>query len=228
MTTQPFRSSRYGQRSTGITTRAAGPEDAPLLSEVMRLAGDSQLLVGYWDLIRRDPDQAARLRTELILLERPSYANWRSFLVAELGGKPIGAASAYDATEPGFLTPNEALTIALERLGEQPDGVAQALDRLEPFRLCTFDPVPGVWTTEWVAVLPELQGKGIGRHLLRAILSRGRAQRYQRAQAVTYIGNSKAVKLYHSLGFQVVAERRDKRFESHFECPGLVRLETIL
>lgn len=51
-------------------------------------------------------------------------------------------------------------------------------------------------------VLPEYRGRGIGRKLLEECISRLKAKGYSRVRLSVWVENSRAIKLYDSLGFK--------------------------
>ncbi len=58
------------------------------------------------------------------------------------------------------------------------------------------------WIIEYVAVLPEARGRGLGKVLLRALLEEGRAQGYSHAGVAALNGNDAARHTYESVGFK--------------------------
>jgi GNAT superfamily N-acetyltransferase len=62
----------------------------------------------------------------------------------------------------------------------------------------------------WVAVLPALQGRGLGRLVLAAAMARLRELGHERARLATSTGRVSAVRLYWSFGFRpVVGDAQD-------------------
>jgi ribosomal protein S18 acetylase RimI-like enzyme len=56
-----------------------------------------------------------------------------------------------------------------------------------------------------VSVLPEAQGVGIGAHLIQKCIAEVRERGFERAQLEVGAGNVRALKLYRSLGFQILS-----------------------
>lgn len=83
------------------------------------------------------------------------------------------------------------LAVALE--GERVVGMASAVHYLHP------DKAPELWINE-IAVTPSLQGRGVGKALLSALLARGRALGCTEAWVLTDEVNAAARRLYASAG----------------------------
>lgn len=64
-------------------------------------------------------------------------------------------------------------------------------------------------TIHALAVNPEYQGRGIGRHLLAAMLRRGKRRGVTKFVLQVRVGNSKAKALYESFQFAVTTVRRN-------------------
>lgn len=65
-------------------------------------------------------------------------------------------------------------------------------------------PDPETAVVEAVAVLPEWRGRGVGRRMMGEALEQARAAGRRRVTLYVVEGNEPAVRLYRSLGFQVV------------------------
>lgn len=65
-------------------------------------------------------------------------------------------------------------------------------------------PDPATAVVEAVAVLPEWRGRGVGRRMMMEALQQARAAGRRRVALYVVEGNEPAVRLYRSLGFQVV------------------------
>ncbi len=60
--------------------------------------------------------------------------------------------------------------------------------------------------------------------LLRAILERGRAAGFRKAQITHLVGNTPAQRACERVGFVAIDGKRDPQFEAIFGAPGTVRM----
>jgi translation initiation factor 4G len=139
-------------------------------------------------------------------------------------GEPAGALSGY---APGVKKVGHfvgAMNQVLER-----NGWSEAHRRLLGIRVlpavsCFSDTPDDRWVVEWVALLPAARGKGVAAALLRAVLDRGRAAGFRKAQITYLVGNEPARRAYERAGFVEMDRKRDAQFETIFGAPGTVRM----
>ncbi len=60
-----------------------------------------------------------------------------------------------------------------------------------------------------MGVLPEYRGKGIGRQLLQACISKARTKGITRIELEVRADNERAIALYKALGFEIEAVKRN-------------------
>ncbi|MEP1208037.1 MAG: GNAT family N-acetyltransferase [Rhizobiaceae bacterium] len=113
---------------------------------------------------------------------------WTNSVIAERGGKTVGAAG-------GYLTEDNG-----EKIGTLPAPLFEPLYEL-------FQLAAGDWLLDWLAVEPAAQGQGIGGSLVDKCLVKAKASGAAQASLVVEDTNIPALKLYHSRGFQ----QRDQR-----------------
>ena len=207
--------------------RSAVVDDAPFLAWVQQEASRSHLPFGFWDVAIPGPDEyRLRVIERVCRAEAKSFAHWSRFLVAEVGGEPAAALSAYDdakaATGPLFF---QALIEALTAEGWNEARIGAMSQRLAPFLTCAPEQPESTWIVEWVATRPEHRGKGLTRTLLHAILDAGRARGHQTFQIGVLIGNTPAQRAYEGVGFSVVEEKTHPDFEATFGTPGIRRMQ---
>lgn len=208
-----------------LMIRDAVPADAPLIAWVQVEASRSGTPLGFWDLALPGADEPRMgLIADLATSAKEHFAHISGFLVAELDGHAVGALSGYSPTAKKLGHFVGALNQVLER-----NGWSEAHRRLLPFRIgpcmsCFSDSPEDRWIVEWVALLPDARGKGIAAELLGAILERGRAAGFRKAQISYLIGNAPAQRAYERVGFYEVDSKRDPQFEAIFGSPGTVRM----
>lgn len=193
-------------------------------------AGRSHVKTSFWDLLLAAPEAEVLDFLERRFLLAPFRSWWHHahFLVAEAGGEPAAALSAFAPDDPGLYSPETALTEAVRAHGWSDADLAEGLRRASPFFTCTGSPDPGVWLVENVATRPACRRRGLVAALLCEALARGRAAGHPLAQLTLFIGNTPAQRAYEAAGFVVAGERRHPAFESAIGCPGLARMAVRL
>jgi ribosomal protein S18 acetylase RimI-like enzyme len=208
-----------------LALRDATTADADLIAWVQVEASRSGTPLGFWDLVFPGADEPRlRLIAEIATSAREHFAHVSGFLVAEVDGEPVGAMSGY---APGVKKLGHfvgAMTQVLER-----NGWSEAHRRLLGIRIlpavaCFSDAPHDRWIVEWVALRPIARGKGVAAALLRAVLDRGRAAGFRKAQITYLVGNEPARRAYERAGFVDVDGKRDPQFEVIFGAPGTTRM----
>lgn len=131
-------------------------------------------------------------------------------LIREIGTK------TYWATYPAILG-NEQVQYMLEKFYTA-DALARQMEAGHEFWLCFVDGVPAAftsfsrsqeeeraWHLQKIYILPEMQGKGIGRSLLNRLAEVCRKEGAQRLQ-LNVNRHNKAKDFYEKLGFQVLRQ----------------------
>jgi ribosomal protein S18 acetylase RimI-like enzyme len=217
--------SRGAEASGALRIRDAIATDARLLAWVQVEASRSGTPLGFWDLALPGADEPRLdLLAEIATTPREHFAHFSGFLVAEVDGQPVGALSGY---APGVKKLGHFVG-ALNKVLERHDW-SEAHRRLLGIRTlpavsCFSDSPEDRWVVEWVALRPSARGKGVAADLLRAILDRGRAAGFRKAQITYLIGNTPAQRAYERAGFSALDEKRDPQFEAIFGAPGTVRM----
>jgi ribosomal protein S18 acetylase RimI-like enzyme len=164
-----------------ITIRTAQIGDAELIATAVCMA------VGY---DREHPIYP--VFRELAEREMTQYS-YRNALVAEVDGVAAGALVGYDGARLKEL--REPIFPLLEKyLGE----ALQIEDECEA----------GEFYLDSLGVLPEFRGLGVGSQLLTAMRDRAFSEGHQRVGLIVDFDNPRAERLYTSLGFQRVGEKR--------------------
>ena len=168
-----------------ITIRKAVIDDAELIATVVCMA------VGY---DREHPIYP--VFRELAQREVAQYS-YRNTLVAEVDGVVAGALVGYDGARLKEL--REPIFPLLEQhLGES----LQIEDETEA----------GEFYLDSLGVLPEFRGLGVGSRLLTAMRDRAFSEGHQRVGLIVDFDNPRAERLYTSLGWRRVG---NKRFLGH-------------
>jgi GNAT superfamily N-acetyltransferase len=208
-----------------VTIREARPDDRTFLAWVMLAAARSHLPLSFWDLALPGPE-TPRLETiaDLVKAEPRNFGNYDGFLVAEAGGRPLGAVSAYDSADKSLENFTTAFAGVLAKREWSPEHMELVYQRIAPASSCMPDSPEGVWVIEWVALAPAARGKGIARRLLNGILDRGRRAGYADAQIGVIMGNAPARTAYERVGFTAVEDLTDPGFEAALGAPGITRM----
>jgi ribosomal protein S18 acetylase RimI-like enzyme len=208
-----------------LAIRDATRADADFIAWVQVEASRSATPLGFWDLALPGADEPRlRLIAEIATSTREHFAHVSGFLVAELDGVPVGALSGYAPAvkKTGHFV--GALNKTLDRNGWNEAHLRLLGIRLVP-AVATFSDAPADrWVVEWVALKPAARGKGLAAQLLHAVLERGRAEGFRKAQITYLAGNTPAQRAYERAGFTEVDRKSDAQFEAIFGAPGTVRM----
>jgi ribosomal protein S18 acetylase RimI-like enzyme len=211
-----------------VSTRRATDADVPFLAEVVLLASRSHLARGVWDHMLPDDAPRRRFLERLLVTGKGSWCHWTKFRVAEVGGVPAAALSAYAEDEPGMIVEDDAIVQALDAIGVGAPERAAMFERLAPFLTCLMPAIGMPWIVEWVATLPTFRRRGLTDVLLREVLDEGRKAGRGRAQIMVIAGNVTAQRAYERVGFVVHETRSTPEFTAMMGTQGLVRLSQRL
>lgn len=199
-------------------------EDVPFLVDVVTLASRSHVPRGAWDLVFPDDDVRHRFLTCLLAAPKLSWCHHRSFLIAEVDGRPAAALSGYVEGAPGMVGDDEAILAAAAVAGIPEREVTRGFERVAPFVECLPEKLGRPWIVEWVATLPAYRRRGLVHALLLEMLAEGRGRGHGAAQISILIGNVAAERAYERVGFRLRDERRSAAFERLLGTPGIARL----
>lgn len=212
-----------------LTLRDATADDAALIAWLQVEASRSGTPLGFWDLAIPGADQPRlSLIAEIATTAKAHFAHLSGFVIAELDGEPVGGLSGYDpkAKKLGHFV--GALNQVLERNGWSEAHRRLLGQRILPAVSCFSEEAKDSWVIEWVALEPGARGKGVAAALLHAILERGRAAGFAKAQITYLVGNAPAQRAYERAGFVKVDGKNDPQFEAIFGRPGTVRMSMDL
>jgi RimJ/RimL family protein N-acetyltransferase len=112
----------------------------------------------------------------------------------------------------------------MKEFGIQAHEIPDIVKRVSLVETVTPDYADGAWVVENVAADPDFRRRGLVDALLSAMLERGRALGFQRAQIAVFIGNEPARQAYLKAGFQKRDEKRNPEFAAALGFPGMERL----
>lgn len=164
-----------------IVIREARVTDAALIAEAVCMA------VGY------DTSHPLYAVFKILAEREVSQYSYRNTLVAEVGGRAVGALVGYDGAMLEQL--REPIFPLLEQhLGQVPtiEDETQA----------------GEFYLDSLGILPDFRGMGIGRRLIEAMTQRAFDQGHEHVGLIVDFENPSAERLYTSLGFRRVGTKR--------------------
>lgn len=168
-----------------ITTRPARKEDAPTIAQVIAMAiGDEAGLRNYCG------DEYISVLSDIARAEGTQYS-YQNAIVAEYGGKVVGAVVGYDGARLEELRCG-TLAIIKERTGRVP--------------LIVDETEAGEYYLDSVAVLPQFRSLGVGVVLIKAFVEHAFREGAERVGLIVDKENPNAERLYTSLGFKPVGE----------------------
>ncbi len=214
---------------TGVKIAEAREEQAGFLAWVMVTAHRSHLERGLWDfLVGGTEEDCLRYLEALAATERPHWAHYSTFIVAEIEGRPVSALCGYFEAESGTPALRDGMAEANRVMGRSDEEHAAGWQRAGSIALVAPEHEPGVWIVEHVATLPEYRRRGLVDRLLVEILERGRRRGATVADIGVLIGNDPAQRAYEKAGFVVSDEKRHPEFEAVYKCPGIRSLSLSL
>jgi ribosomal protein S18 acetylase RimI-like enzyme len=215
----------------GVSTRKATIADIPFLAKIQYEASLPPLHRCFWEDILQGIETGALPFIEAML--RAGASNWGNvadFLILEEQEKPIAAAAGYLPNSEDYRPLRlSALDKIAQDLNWSDQIAATFRDRYEqswgsdcrPTYLTPQAP----WIIEYVAVLPEVRGRGFGKMLLKALLEEGRSQRHSHAGIMVINGNDVARHTYESIGFKPYQTFHAEYFAEQFnlDFPGITK-----
>ncbi|WP_158288303.1 GNAT family N-acetyltransferase [Mucilaginibacter psychrotolerans] len=170
-------------------TRPATPTDAPIVAQLIILAM-GQILAGKF-ANSNDPEVIHALFTRFAGLKGNQYS-YENIILWEEDSAVCGMIIAYDGAELDTLR-DPFLNYTRAELG--------FTGTLED------ETQSGEYYIDCLAVLPQYQGKGIAKGLIKALFDTAAKLGHHTVGLLVSKGNDKAQKLYTGLGFQVVGEK---------------------
>jgi ribosomal protein S18 acetylase RimI-like enzyme len=170
-----------------IEVRPASLTDAAHLSRFRQIAAGGLIDALYADLV---PGKSADEAAEHVFARKESTKFYSNARIGLADGRIAGGINMYRADDPRVhwtdpLVPNERRAV------------------LEPF---AHLPAAGLYI-DFVGVYPEFRGHGIGRVLMAGARSEAAKQDLSLLSLHVFEENEGAVRLYRSLGFEIVRRR---------------------
>ena len=163
-----------------IKIRKAIPDDAEFIALVIAMALASDERHEFYYVFK-----------ELAGREISQYS-YRNVLIAEIGGKPVGAIVGYDGARL-----QELRAPIYELIFKQTGAVVDIEDETEA----------GEFYLDSLAVLPEYRSCGVGRMLLCAMRDMAIKAGHEKVGLIVDFDNPRAEALYVSLGFERVGRK---------------------
>lgn len=176
-----------------VSLRAARPADAPLLAQLIDLAGEG-IPAWLWRQQAFEGESALAVGERRAAREEGGFS-YRNAWVLEHEARSAGMLLGYPQPDP-------CVTGSLDEL----PSVVRPLVELEAL-------APGSWYVNAVAVLPEHRGKGFGSALMQHAATLAHRAGCRELSLIVAGGNVGAVRLYRGLGYREVATRPVVRFE---------------
>ncbi|HEY8547608.1 MAG TPA: GNAT family N-acetyltransferase [Acidimicrobiales bacterium] len=206
----------------GTTIRPADKGDLEFLVWVMQEAATSHLDRCVWDvLLGTPPDETRAVLESVATSAMPHWCHLDRFLVAEVDGEPVAAASSYDPSAEGNDPLADAVLEALAPSSPTNERLAAILERADVLDGATPKPYVDAWAIENVAVAPAHRGRGLVDALFEVILEEARDRGREHLQIMCLDGNVRAQRAWERNGFEEVAAYRSRAFRELYGCDGL-------
>ena len=219
-----------------LTVRSATIADTVFLSHVIYEASLPPENHSFWDdLLQGSSTTSKAFITAMLKTRATNWSNVEDFLVVERNGKAVAAASVFEATASDYRPVQlEEIDSVSQELGWSKQTTAKFCDRY--VQLFSDDPQPlffrpqAPWIIEYVAVLEEARGQGIGKFLLRSLLDLAKQKNQHHVGIMVINGNERARKTYKSLGFKPYQTLYEDYFMNNFgiEFSGFTKFGQIL
>ncbi len=185
----------------------------------------------YWDPLLEGTNTPTMSFIEAVFrADALAWGKVEDFMLAEENGKPVAGASGF------VMDTHDYRPLRLDRLSL----VAQALhwDQatlegfIDGYKMVWSDPLDptlspsAAWIIECVAVVPEARGRGVGKHLMRALLDRGTQLGHSHAGISVTMGNDPAQHVYEAVGFRMFVTYGAEYFNNQY--PGTIKYRTPL
>ena len=219
-----------------LTTRFATAADISFLSHVIYESSLPPENHSFWDgLLQESPTEAEAFIAAILKAEATNWSQVDDFLIVEREGRPVAAASIYAAVAEDYRP------IRLDRMGEVAQLLGWSAQAEQAFcdRYLQFfggEPKPmffkpqAPWIIEYVAVVAEARGQGVGKFLLRSLLEQARQKDRLHVGIMVVNGNDRAYKAYESMGFKPYETLYADYFFNNFgfEFSGFTKFGQIL
>lgn len=168
-----------------IDIRPACVADAPIIAQAIAMAMGEEcaaLLCG---------PEYMKVLEQVAMADGTQYS-FKNALIAEVDGVAVGAAAGYDGA----------------RLSTLRNGTLAVISRYYNSAQIPEDETgAGEFYIDFIGVLPQWRGCGVGKRLTIAMVGKGLVQECGKVGLLLDFGNSRAAALYSQCGFQPVGEK---------------------
>ncbi|MDJ0532353.1 MAG: GNAT family N-acetyltransferase [Xenococcaceae cyanobacterium MO_207.B15] len=219
-----------------LSTRKGTIADIPFLARIQYEASLPGMERCFWeDILVGTKTSALQFIESMLRAEASNWGNASDFLIVESQGKSVAAAAGYKPNSEDY---RPLRLSALDKISKDLNWTQEIAttfrnrylqfwsDDCRPAWLIPQAP----WIIEYVAVLPEVRGQGIGKFLLRALLEEGRSQKYSHAGIAVINGNEAARHTYESIGFKPYQAFYAEYFakQLNLDFPGVTKFSLCL
>ena len=219
-----------------LTTRLATAADTAFLAHVVYESSLPPVNHSFWDDLLEGSSTTAEAFIAAMLKNRATnWSNVEDFLIVERDGQLVAAASVYEATAADYRPIQlETIDSVGQELNWSTQTTAEFCDRYVQY--FGDDPKPlffrpqTPWIIEFVAVVADARGQGVGKFLLQSLLELAKQKNQHHIGIMVINGNDRAYKAYESIGFKPYQTLHADYFMNHFdiEFSGFTKFGQIL
>ncbi|MBW4441123.1 MAG: GNAT family N-acetyltransferase [Plectolyngbya sp. WJT66-NPBG17] len=219
-----------------LRTRKGTIADIPFLARIQYEASLPPLNHCFWDdVLQGTGTSALRFIEAMLSANASNWGNVSDFLILEEQKKTVAAAAGYTPNSEDYCPLRlSGLDEIAQDLNWSKETTGEFRDRYEeswggdvrPFFLTS----QATWIIEYVAVVPEARGRGLGKMLLKALLEEGRAKQHSHAGIMVINGNEVARRAYESIGFKPYLTFHADYFSKQYniDFPGVTKFSLNL
>ncbi|MBE9063794.1 GNAT family N-acetyltransferase [cf. Phormidesmis sp. LEGE 11477] len=218
-----------------LTTRLATAADVSFLAHVVYEALLSSEKRCFWDDLLEGIPTETEAFLAAMLTTKATHCQIDDFLIVERDEQLVAAACIYAATQEDYRPLRlEQMDKLAKALGWPVQTKTEFCDRY--FQVLGHDPKPtflkpqAPWIIEYVAVVAEARGQGVGKFLLRSLLEQARQKDQLHVGIMVVNANDRAYKAYESVGFRPYETTYSSYFLNNFgfEFSGFTKFGQIL
>jgi ribosomal protein S18 acetylase RimI-like enzyme len=185
----------------------------------------------YWDPLLEETGTPTLTFIEAVFQhDALAWGSVEEFTLVEEEGRPVAGASGFKMSNtdyrPLHLDRMPYIANALGWTDAMLANFRQGYERVwaDPLDITLAPPAP--YIIECVAVLPEARGRGVAKHLMKALLERGAQHGFSHAGISVTLGNEAARRVYESVGFEMYVTYGEAYFNG--EYPGTIKYRVRL
>lgn len=219
-----------------LSIRSATVADIAFLAHIVYEASLPPENHSFWDdLLQGSSTTSEAFIAAMLKNSATNWSNVEDFLIVERDKTSVAAASIFEANAPDYRPVRlEEIDSVAQELGWSKQNAVEFCDCY--VQLFGDDPQPlffqpqAPWIIEYVAVLKEARGQGVGKFLLRSLLDMAKQKNQHHVGIMVINGNERARKTYESLGFKPYQTLYEDYFMNNFgiEFSGFTKFGQIL